>query len=324
MTFALICFAIGMALSAFFSGSETGMYRVPRIRLVLDGLSGSRIARGLVWLLNNPALFVATTLVGNNVANYMVSLAIVLGTAAVWPGGGETAELLGPVFLTPFVFVFGELLPKYLFFHAPHRLLKITGGPFLIFTVILFPLTVALGLLGHVLSLITGEPPFRVRLGMARSELEQVLREGQEAGLLSGAQRVLAQNVFQIGNQPAIRFGVSPDRLPVVNQQADTPAGLAAARSAARRQGHPIVLVRSRGQIIGYYWYADLVTATDEQPPTLLSVLRGSADQKHFSVLLEMCESESDVAILVSRDLNLKSVVTRRQLLQPLMAPLTA
>ena len=73
MTFALICFFIGLALSAFFSGSETGMYRVSRIRLVLDGLSGGRVARGIIQLLNNPAIFVATTLVGNNIANYLVS-----------------------------------------------------------------------------------------------------------------------------------------------------------------------------------------------------------------------------------------------------------
>ena len=197
------------------------MYRVPRIRLVLDGLSGSRIARGLVWLLNNPALFVATTLVGNNLANYLVSFGIVIGVALLWPSGGQTAELLGPMLLTPLVFVLGELLPKYLFYHAPYRLLRWTGGPFMLFTVLFLPFTIALGLLGKLLSLITGETPFRVRLTMARSELEQVLREGQEAGILSGTQRVLAQNVFQVGNLPAIRFGVAPDRLAVVEKGSD-------------------------------------------------------------------------------------------------------
>ena len=61
-------------LSAFFSGSETGLYRVSRTRLVLDGLAGSRAARGIVWLLNHPSIFVATTLVGNNLANYVHQL----------------------------------------------------------------------------------------------------------------------------------------------------------------------------------------------------------------------------------------------------------
>ena len=71
-------FAAGLALSAFFSGAETGFYRVQRLRLVLDGMSGNWLASGLLALANRPSLYVATTLIGNNVANYMTSLAIVL------------------------------------------------------------------------------------------------------------------------------------------------------------------------------------------------------------------------------------------------------
>lgn len=317
MILAFLFFAVGLALSAFFSGSETGMYRVSRIRMVLDALSGGRVARGLVWLLNHPALFVATTLVGNNIANYFTSLAVVLAAAALWPGGGATLELLGPILLTPLIFVCGELLPKYLFYNAPYRLLKLAGGPFLVFTVLLLPITIALGLLGQLLSLLTGQTPFRVRMGMARAELEQVLREGHEAGLLGGTQRTLAQNVFQVGNQPAIRFGVPRERWAVIDQSSDHRA----ARAAARRQGHPIVLVQNEGQIIGYYWYAELVAASPETPPTLQKVVQGRSSQKHFSVLLELCESGSDVALLRGKEGSLRAVVTRRQLLQPLLAP---
>ena len=115
MIVAGLLFLLGLSLSAFFSGSETGFYRVSRTRLVLDGLSGSKMARWMIWLLNHPAIFVATTLVGNNLANYVTSLAIVMGVA-IWFGVGSSAELLGPIFLTPIVFVLGELLPKYLFY----------------------------------------------------------------------------------------------------------------------------------------------------------------------------------------------------------------
>ena len=55
----------GLLLSAFFSGSETGFYRVPRVRLLIDALGGDKKARGLLWMTNHPWLFVATTLVGN-------------------------------------------------------------------------------------------------------------------------------------------------------------------------------------------------------------------------------------------------------------------
>ena len=66
MVWIFLMLVIGIFLSAFFSGSETGFYRVTRVRLVIKALRGDRVSRGLLWLTNNPALFVATTLIGNN------------------------------------------------------------------------------------------------------------------------------------------------------------------------------------------------------------------------------------------------------------------
>ena len=119
-----LLFLLGLVMSAFFSGSETGLYRVSRTRLVLDGLDGSWAARALIWLLNHPTLFVATALVGNNLANFLTSFALVLAIGSTFTHSA-TAELIGPILMTPIVFVFGELLPKYWFFHAPYRLLTI-------------------------------------------------------------------------------------------------------------------------------------------------------------------------------------------------------
>lgn len=314
MILAIVLFTIGLALSAFFSGSETGMYRVSRIRLVLDALSGSLASRGLVWLLNNPAIFIATALVGNNLANYLTSLATVLAVQAALSGGAAT-ELLGTILMTPVIFVLGELLPKYLFYNAPYRLLRRVRPLLLVFTVAFLPISLLLGLLGRGLQRLTGETPFRVQLEMARRELEQVLREGQEAGILAGGQRTLAQNVFQVGNQPAVRFGMPLGRLPTI----PAPAEPEAAKAAARRHGHPIVLVQRDGMIEGFLLYSDLVTAED-QPPQVMPVVHAQAVDKHLAVLMRLYEAGSHVALLADRDGRTRNVVTRRQLLQPLIA----
>ena len=312
MILAGLLFLIGLTLSAFFSGTETGMYRVSRTRLVLDGLSGSRAARGIVWLLNHPAIFVATTLVGNNLANYLTSLAVVMAGAWLFDNG-SLAELLGPMLMTPVVFVFGELLPKYLFFHAPYRLITATRPLLLAATMILMPVSLVLGLLGLGLQRITGQTPFPVRLAMARSELEQILRHGQEAGILAAGQRFLAQRLLEVGNQAAISFGVSVDRFAVVN----TPIDVTEARHRARRCNHPIVLVQRAGRIVGFLWYADLCT----REPVLEwnPVVRARLEDRHLQVLLRLYDAGSEVAVLRGDGGVVKSVVTRRQLVQPLI-----
>ncbi|MGB7345104.1 MAG: DUF21 domain-containing protein [Pirellulaceae bacterium] len=312
MMFAAILFLVGLGLSAFFSGTETGLYRVSRTRLVLDGLSGSRAAKGLVWLLNHPAIFVATMLVGNNVANYLASFAIVTAVAVMFHGSA-TAELIGPVLMTPIVFVLGELLPKSLFYQAPYRLLSAVR-PFVLLATILFaPISLVLGLLGNLLRLITGQTPFQLRLAMARSELDQVLQAGEEAGILVAGQRSLAQKLFQVGNQPAVMFGVQPDRLPII----EGPVDVIAAAHQARRKNHPIVLVRRSGRIVGYLRYADLCLAQPMSTPR--SVIRGHMNDRHLKTLLRLYDAASDVAILFDDGGEMRYVVTRRQLLQALV-----
>lgn len=305
-------FLIGLMLSAFFSGSETGLYRVSRTRLVLDGLSGSRAARGIIWLLNHPAIFIATTLVGNNLANYLTSLAIVMAVVSLF-GANASAELVGPMLMTPIVFVFGELLPKYLFFHSPYRLVTATR-PFLLAAAVLFaPVTIVLGWLGRGLQKITGQTPFRLRLAMARGELDQILRDGHEAGILAAGQRSLAQGLFEVGNQSAISFGVPAHRLAIV----DAPVDVSEARHQARRRNHPIVLVRRAGRIIGFLWYADLCVR--EPKLELNPVIRGQITDRHLRVLLRLYDANSDVAVLFDERGEMRCVVTRRQLLQPLI-----
>ena len=119
----IILLLFGLLLSALFSGSETGFYRAPRIRLELDAQAGRPRSRGLLWLSNHPSVFVATTLIGNNLANYMTSMAVVLLAASVvQTKSSMLGELLGPLLLTPVLFVYGELMPKQLFLAAPYRL----------------------------------------------------------------------------------------------------------------------------------------------------------------------------------------------------------
>ena len=309
--FAIGLFLFGLILSAFFSGSETGLYRVSRTRLVLDGLQGSGGAKALIWLLNYPTVFVATALVGNNLANFLTSFALVLAIGEMFDS--SHAELIGPILMTPAVFVFGELLPKHWFFHAPYRLLQLVRPVLLVATVAFLPVSLVLAVLAVALRAVTGQTPFRLRLAMARGELTQVLRAGVEAGILQAGQRSLAQQLFEVGNQLALSFAVPLHRLAIV----DLPIDAESAATTARRQNHPIVLVRRENRIVGYLRYSDLVMGEHEFE--VRPVIRVSLTDRHLTTLLRLYDAASEVAVLCDDRDDVRSVVTRRQLLQPMM-----
>ena len=215
ITIALL-FLVGLALSAFFSGSETGFYRAPRVRLVIDGVGGDRIARGLLWATNNPAAFVATALVGNNVANYLASSAVVLAAGRWFPSWGLTAELALTLLVAPIVFIYGELLPKQLFLEAPYRLIRRCAPSIALSAIVLAPISLLLWGASNLISKLTGTRVEPLRMTLRRRELSGVLDEGEAIGLLSPAQRDLALATFAIGGKPVRDFMTPLGRQPRV------------------------------------------------------------------------------------------------------------
>ena len=251
-------FAMGIAgllLSAFFSGSETGFYRATRTRLVLDAMGGDVISRVLLWLANRPSLFVATTLTGNNLANYLVSLSIVIATSELF-GGGPAAELIAPLALAPLLFVYGELLPKNLFLQAPNHLLRLGGPLFFFFTVLFLPASVLLWAFSRILAKLVSESPERVQMNLARRELRRVLREGREAGILLPAQQNLARGIFAKAQQPVGNLAVPLRGLPRArsNMSREDILGL------ARRYRIAEVVVEDTGaeKLVGYLRVVEL------------------------------------------------------------------
>lgn len=249
MITALLVFLVGLALSAFFSGSETGFYRVPRVRLVIDGVGGDPIARGLLWASNHPEAFVATALVGNNLANNITALATVIGARAIAPGGGMSGELVFTLLATPVVFIFGELLPKRAFLEAPYRLLRRCGPAFGVAGVLLAPVSVVLWGASWLLSRLTGAAGTPLRMVLRRNELQGVFDEGHAVGLLSPAQRDLAVATLNLASRPIREFMTPTGRHPRLAAGSERAAVLALAR---RHRTDALPIERSPDGGLGY------------------------------------------------------------------------
>jgi len=315
--------AVGLFLSAFFSGSETGFYRATRMRLVLDALGGDLVARGLVWLTNHPSIFVATTLVGNNLANYLTSLAIVMGVQAILFGSGQVPEhghiavLLAPLLLAPVLFVYGELLPKNLSLRAPNRLLRRGGPLFLLFVPLFFPVSALLWGLNRILARFVAEPPEQVRLGLARRELQRVLEEGHEAGILDPSQVELARGIFAVANHPVTRY------LTPLGEMARAQSDMSKEEVCrlARRRETPDVLLWDAGpnpQLIGYVRVIDLCLDPSDQLGPVRPLLDVQHADSHMDALMRMHSAHESLARVIDSEGQTLGILTTRRLREPL------
>ena len=283
---ACLMFLAGLFLSAFFSGSETGFYRATRVRLAMDVRSGDWVSRGLLWLINRPSVFVATTLVGNNLANYLVSLAIVLGTHRLMGDQNLAAEVMAPLVLAPLVFVYGELLPKNLFFAAPNRLLR-CGGPWFLACCVLFaPIAAVLWLLSEILHWVLGQSPELVRAQVARSELESLLEEGHHVGILRPTQQQLARRLMMHANDPVAKYADPCSRVTTIQPSATADQALRLAH--ARRAPLLVVNDPDTGQPQGYVRVVDIYLQGKQWPRAVRPLPEVPQTKSPIAVAMEM------------------------------------
>ena len=185
--------AAGLVCSSLYSGCETGVYVLNKMRLDLRAETGFTPARTLRSLLRRFDALLAAILIGNNLANYLTTFSI---TVLVTMGGaGPGTEWYALAASTTLLFVFGESVPKNLFQRSPERL---------VYRVVWFMQGSLVayrwcGILGLVRSF--GAIVSRVRRShhpFAREGLAALLAEGQASGALTHAQTIMADRVMHL------------------------------------------------------------------------------------------------------------------------------
>lgn len=312
-------FVCGLCLSSFFSGSETGFYRVTKTRLLLHSKSGGWMGKVLLWLANNPSIYVATALIGNNIANFIVAKSLVMFGQQFFHGSGLGVEFLLPILMTPFLFVYGELLPKYLFHQAPFRLLLATAPLVLIVTALLLPISIIVVVIERTWKRWLGVANIEVQPALERQVLQRVLAEGQEAGVLKPIQRELSQNLFKYGDRPIRQFAMPTRALPCVRLGADRDEVL----SEANRTGQSMIGVLDSQQsnmLVGYYRIADVLASSSNQMPEMHKTAQVSISDSHLQVLTQLENQHSEVAQVVDARGRALGIITRRRLLSMMLS----
>jgi len=194
-----------IALSGFFSGSETGLYRLSRFRLRLGVEEQRPFYETLFVLIRDGRAAMMSILIGNNLINYaLTSLVTILIFRRL--SDQRLAELYTTAILSPLLFVCGEMIPKILFYHWADMLM-----PRL--TWLLWAIHKALSATGIVAALqwMSDQLARLLRLGTntaaavdatQRHQVFQIIHETREEGLLSDVQRDMIARLLQIPNVP--------------------------------------------------------------------------------------------------------------------------
>jgi Mg2+/Co2+ transporter CorB len=123
---ALLAIVTCLALSFFFSGSETALTAFSRARMLRMEKAGNRRAAIVNRLLNARERLIGGILLGNNLANIAAS-SLATGLMLMW--FGDVGVVYATFAMTVIVVVFSEVLPKTIAINAPERIALLVAWP---------------------------------------------------------------------------------------------------------------------------------------------------------------------------------------------------
>ncbi len=145
----IVSLVILVALSAYFSATETAFTSLNRIRLKNKAEDGNARAALALAMAEQYDKLLSTILIGNNIVNIA---ATTIATVLFTKWFHEYGPVMSTVVLTVIILIFGEISPKSLAKESPERW-AMTAAPLLrVFLVVLLPLNVLFGLWKKLLS----------------------------------------------------------------------------------------------------------------------------------------------------------------------------
>src|SRR3981189_3133063 len=142
-----------LAVSAFFSASETALTGASRASMLRLSKQGNREAAVVSSLFAMRERMTGRLLRGNNIANIGAS-ALATGIFTSW--FGEVGVLYATAVMTVLVVIFAEVLPKTIAINAPDRVALLVARPMKVMVFVLGPLLTIVEAVVRVLMRIIG------------------------------------------------------------------------------------------------------------------------------------------------------------------------
>ena len=191
--------AILIALSGFFSSSETALTSVNQIRLRQRAADGDNKSLTVLKLLEKPQDVLSSILIGNNIVNIASSAVATVFFTQLF---GASGPVVATVVMTILVLVFGEVLPKTAAQQQPEmisrKVAKSISRLTTLFTPLVFLLSAFTNLMTKLLFSNVDDSPT-----ITEEEFKTLVEVGEEEGVLQREERAYIDNVLDFSSATA-------------------------------------------------------------------------------------------------------------------------
>ncbi len=189
-----------LILSAFFSGSETALTTISKLRIRSLADENVRGSRSALKLLEDSPKMLSALLICNNIVK--LSASALTTTMAIDIFGNNWVGLTIGV-LTLIILVFGVITPKSISANRAEKIALQVAVPVLLLTKLLTPLIFIISKLSNGIMLLLRIDTCDKPTYMTESELRSILEVSHEEGVLESEERRMITNVVDFGDSLA-------------------------------------------------------------------------------------------------------------------------
>ncbi len=168
-----------LVLKGFFSGSEIAIVNSDKLKLRHRAKQGDRGAALLLKMFRTPDVILGTTLVGTNLATVTITT---LGALICIHLFGESGDIIAVLILTPFLLIFGEIVPKSVFQQKADAIVGTIIHGLRFFSFVFYPVIFVFSRIARFATRIIGGTSSRQNLFITREELRVLLDINEPAG----------------------------------------------------------------------------------------------------------------------------------------------
>ena len=190
-----VLLAILIALSAFFSGTETALMRVNKYRIRHLSKKGNKSAILAEKLLKKPAKLIAFILFGNNLVNFIAASIVGVVSMEI---GGPTGVIIGTVLLTIIVLLFAESAPKTIAALFPEKIALPASNIYYPLVKLMGPFLAFINFFTNIVLKILGSKPDNNDEKLSIEELKTLINEGMTKTSID--RQKIMMGVLNLGN----------------------------------------------------------------------------------------------------------------------------
>ena len=196
----LLIILILVALSAFFSSSETALTTVNKIRMRTLADAGDSRAAMVLKVTGNPAKMLSAILIGNNIVNMYASSLTTLLSSKIF---GNEAEGFATGVLTFLILIFGEITPKTSATLSSEKMSLHCAGIIYSLMTVMTPVIFVINKVSLLVLKLVGVDPNKKAESITEDELRTIVEVSHEEGVIETEEKKMINNVFDFGDSVA-------------------------------------------------------------------------------------------------------------------------